>query len=112
MLSNELAEISQKEGNLRWSIQKYQMERQRTVWQMIVGTPEKSEVIGDTEFDGMKEAAVFPGDLPDDPQAALDGRMENKLKFVKFRPPLLKDGTFPHIRLDKAVEFLLGDRLQ
>ncbi len=78
----------------------------------IVGTPEKSEVIGDTEFDGLKEAAVFPGDLPDDPQAALDGRMENKLKFVKFRPPVLKDGTFPHIRLDKAVEFLLGDRLQ
>jgi uncharacterized protein len=78
----------------------------------IVGIPEKSEMIGNTEFDGVKEAAVFPGDLPDDPQAALDGRMESKLKFVKFRPPLLKDGTFPHIRLDKAVEFLLGDRLQ
>jgi uncharacterized protein len=78
----------------------------------IVGTPEKSEMIADTEFDGLKEAAVFPGDLPDDPQAALDGRMQDKLKFVKFRPPMLKDGTFPHIRLDKAVEFLLGDRLQ
>ncbi len=78
----------------------------------IVGTPDQGEVIGETVFDGMQEAAVFPGDLPDDPKAALDGRMENKLKFVKFRPPVLKDGTFPHIRLDKAVEFLLGDRLQ
>jgi uncharacterized protein len=78
----------------------------------IVGIPEKSEVIGETVFDGHKEAAIFPGDLPTDPQAALDGRMHGKLKFVKFRPPVLKDGTFPHIRLDKAVEFLLGDRLQ
>jgi uncharacterized protein len=78
----------------------------------IVGTPESDEIIGDIEFDGNKEAAVFPGDLPDDPNAALDGRMEGKLKFIRFRPPLLKDGTFPHIRLDKAVEFLLGDRLQ
>ena len=78
----------------------------------IVGTPENDEVIGDTSFDGAKEAAVFPGDLPTDPKAALDGRMEDKLKFVRFRPPLMKDGTLPHIRLDKAVEFLLGDRLQ
>ncbi len=78
----------------------------------IVGTPEHSELIASTTFDGTKEAAIFPGDLPKDPQAALDGSLEGKLKFVKFRPPLLKDGTFPHIRLDKAVEFLLGDRLQ
>jgi uncharacterized protein len=78
----------------------------------IVGIPQAGEVIGNLTFDGEKEAAVFPGDLPDDPQAALDGRLEGKLKFIKFRPPMLKDGTFPHIRLDKAVEFLLGDRLQ
>jgi uncharacterized protein len=78
----------------------------------IVGIPQTGEMIGDLSFDGLKEAAIFPGDLPDDAQAALDGRLEGKLKFVKFRPPLLKDGTFPHIRLDKAVEFLLGDRLQ
>ncbi len=78
----------------------------------IVGSPEEYEIIGDMTFDGAQEAAVFPGDLPQDPAAALDGRMEGKLKFVRFRPPILKDGTFPHIRLDKAVEFLLGDRLQ
>jgi uncharacterized protein len=76
----------------------------------IVGVPEQGEVIGDTQFDGVKEAAVFPGDLPADPKAALDGRMEGKLKFVRFRPPLVTENVFPHIRLDKAVEFLLGDR--
>ena len=78
----------------------------------IVGTPQNGEVIADIEFTGSKEAAVFPGDLPADPRAALDGRMEGKLKFVRFRPPPMKDSALPHIRLDKAVEFLLGDRLQ
>jgi uncharacterized protein len=78
----------------------------------IVGTPVAGEQISDTAFDGSKEAAIFPGDLPQDPLAALDGRLEGKLKFVRFRPPLLKDGTFPHVRLDRAVEFLLGDRLK
>jgi uncharacterized protein len=78
----------------------------------IVGVPENGERIADTIFDGTREAAIFPGDLPQDASAALDGRLEGKLKFVRFRPPLLKDGTFPHIRLDKAVEFLLGDRLK
>src|SRR5438552_3353382 len=33
----------------------------------IVGVPEKGETIGDDIFDGRSEAAVFPGDLPDDP---------------------------------------------
>jgi uncharacterized protein len=78
----------------------------------IVGTPEAHEVMGDTAFDGVKEAAVFPGDLPSDAEAALDGRLEGKLKFLRFRPPLLKDATFPHIRLDKTIEFLLGDRFR
>jgi uncharacterized protein len=78
----------------------------------IVGTPEPGETMGDTVFDGQKEAAVFPGDLPLDPAAALNGGLEGALKFLRFRPPALKDGQFPHIRLDKAVEFLLGDRLK
>jgi uncharacterized protein len=78
----------------------------------IVGVPETDEMMGETLFDGRKEAAVFPGDLPSDAAAALDGRLEGKLKFLRFRPPLLKDGTFPHIRLDKTVEFLLGDRFR
>jgi uncharacterized protein len=78
----------------------------------IVGTPQAGEQLGDLVFDGSKEAAIFPGDLPEDAKAALDGRMEGKLNFVRFRPPPLANGSFPHIRLDKAVEFLLGDRLK
>ena len=76
----------------------------------IVGTPLAGEAVGGTQFDGATEAAIFPGDLPKDAAKALDGALEGSLKFVRFRPPLPKDGTWPHIRLDRAMEFLLGDR--
>jgi predicted YcjX-like family ATPase len=76
----------------------------------IVGTPLPGESIGTSTFDGETEAAVFPGDLPDDARKALDGSLEGSLKFVRFRPPVPKDGGYPHIRLDRAMEFLLGDR--
>jgi uncharacterized protein len=78
----------------------------------IAGIPQKGENIGNQLFDGETEAAIFPGDLPDDPQAALQGGLQGKLKFVRFRPPVLKDKTFAHIRLDRAMEFLIGDKFQ
>ena len=76
----------------------------------IVGTPLAGESLGNTRFDGETEAAIFPGDLPAEARSALDGSLEGTLKFIRFRPPLPKDGAFPHIRLDRAIEFLLGDR--
>jgi uncharacterized protein len=76
----------------------------------IAGTPQKGEVMGKTTFDGEQEAAIFPGDLPDTAQAALNGTLQGRLKFLRFRPPPMKDGTFPHIRLDRTLDFLLGDR--
>jgi predicted YcjX-like family ATPase len=84
----------------------------------IVGTPEKDEQIGSVVFDGLTEAAVFPGDLPEDPAYALNGELQSKVRFVRFRPPRIKPASalgvgpsFPHIRLDRALEFLIGDRL-
>jgi predicted YcjX-like family ATPase len=77
----------------------------------IAGTPEKGEVLGDTTFDGETEAAIFPGDLPGDPARAIDGSLEGALKFLKFRPPVNEGKVFPHIRLDRAIDFLIGDRL-
>ncbi len=76
----------------------------------IAGIPQRGERIGNTMFDGESEAAIFPGDLPANSPDALDGTMLGKLKFVRFRPPPLKDDAFPHIRLDRSLEFLLGDR--
>ncbi len=78
----------------------------------IVGTPLAGEAVGETRFDGTAEAAIFPGDLPKEPARALEGALEGTLKFVRFRPPLPKDGAWPHIRLDRTMEFLLGDRFQ
>ncbi|MBI2718297.1 MAG: YcjX family protein [Rhizobiales bacterium] len=87
------------------------VKQRRDLLDCIAGVPEAGETIGATRFDGATEAAIFPGDLPEDPHAALDGRLEGRLKFVRFRPPLHQRQTFPHIRLDRAIEFLIGDRL-
>ncbi|MCB1377038.1 MAG: YcjX family protein [Alphaproteobacteria bacterium] len=77
----------------------------------VAGIPQQGESIGTTTFDGETEAAIFTGDLPADPAEALDGSLEGHLRFLRFRPPLAKDGRYPHIRLDRALEFLIGDRL-
>jgi len=80
---------------------------------VIIGIPEKGEEIGGEIFDGRTEAAIFPGDLPEDP-----GSLEGRLKFVRFRPPVIrpprpleKADSFPHVRLDAALQFLLGEDL-
>ena len=84
----------------------------------IVGTPELGERLGDQVFDGVAEAAVFPGRLPDDPAPLFEGEglalpeADNDLRFVKFRPPQWPRGAAPpQIRLDRALQFLIGDRL-
>jgi uncharacterized protein len=85
---------------------------------VIIGTPIAGETIAGKRFDGETETAVFPGDLPADPEAALAGGAdEHPIRFVRFRPPKLErtaEGvtlSLPHIRLDRALQFLLGDRL-
>ena len=73
--------------------------------------------------------AVFPGDLPANPDdlfapgaapfrglSAVGGTGVGDFRFVRFRPPPLQetpDGapSLPHIRLDRALQFLIGDRL-
>jgi hypothetical protein len=102
----------------------------------ILGVPAPGEHAGNSDrngfdgkmFDGKTEIAVFPGELPDDPDnlfapdvtpfrgliaAGADG---TDFRFVRFRPPPLEttgDGApaLPHIRLDRALQFLIGDRL-
>ena len=84
----------------------------------IIGVPEKGETIGGQTFDGVAEAAVFPGELPADPDAIFEGdaialpEADNDWRFVRFRPPLTQRGEpAPQIRLDRALQFLIGDRL-
>lgn len=84
---------------------------------VIIGTPLIGETIGHDTFDGETETAIFPGDLPQNPDAVLDDEAA-PIRFVRFRPPLLErtaEGatlSLPHIRLDRALQFLIGDRLE
>ena len=68
-----------------------------------------------------EEVAVFPGTLPADPneivRAAHDrqaGWLSDDYQFIRFAPPILTGRAGfgpPHLRLDRAAEFLIGDRL-
>jgi hypothetical protein len=92
----------------------------------ITGTPASGESAGSEIFDGNTEVATFPGDLPADPETLFNGEAFHGLssteagkadfRFLRFRPPPLeRDGgepALPHIRLDRALQFLIGDRLQ
>ncbi len=88
----------------------------------IVGTPIAGERIGFEAFDGMAEGAIFPGELPADPRLVFRGDAlatpddDAAFSFLKLRPPVAQLGRdseplpLPHIRLDRAMEFLFGDR--
>ncbi len=86
----------------------------------IIGTPLAGEHVGDVRFDGKTETALFPGDLPES-FAAITTRAASDaadIRALRFRPPriVLETGggmtpALPHIRLDRALQFLIGDRL-
>jgi predicted YcjX-like family ATPase len=84
----------------------------------IVGMPEAGEVVGKDRFDGQTEAAVFPGELPANPATVFDRAAPRwHVRAPRFRPPLLLPDaggrlpTLPHLRLDRALDFLMGDKL-
>jgi len=89
----------------------------RETLRAVAGVPEAGEQVGDDIFDGEAEAAIFPGELPETAEAIFQGAIEpGSLRFPRFRPPRLpvdaagRMAKMPHIRLDRALEFLLGDR--
>ena len=87
----------------------------------ITGMPLAGERLGERAFSGVEEFAIFPGDLPDDPTLALSPAWLNSgaapAHFVRFQPPRQSAPGFgqaaalPHIRLDRALNFLIGDKL-
>lgn len=70
-----------------------------------------------------KEAVLDPGELPADPAPVLaaarastgqagGGWLDGGFDVKRFAPPRLTKGEgLPHIRLDRALDFLLGDKL-
>lgn len=103
----------------------------------ILGTPLPGEDVNGERYDGSTEIAMFPGDLPESPDRLFDmvesntekldvasqelesvsERRDRDLQFVRFRPPRLDQTaegltlSLPHIRLDRALQFLIGDHL-
>ena len=91
---------------------------------VIVGVPMAGERINGETFDGEKKTAIFPGDLPENPddlfkalESHAEGDPPHLLNFVRFRPPHIEETggglklSVPHIRLDRALQYLIGDRL-
>jgi predicted YcjX-like family ATPase len=68
-----------------------------------------------------EEVALYPGNLPEDPAAILAPARQGgadwndaAYRLTRFAPPrlaLAPGEGLPHIRLDRAAEFLIGDRL-
>ena len=69
-----------------------------------------------------RQAAMYPGELPSDPATLLvparkgaPAWLDADYAVMQFAPPPLSlkpDQGPPHIRLDRAAEYLLGDRLR
>lgn len=78
------------------------------------------ECVRGTLMDG-RSAAFYPGELPEDPAALLSparsgaetwlGADFAAMSFAPARLSLKPGEGPPHIRLDKAAQFLIGDRL-
>jgi hypothetical protein len=105
-----------------------QVARGRDKLPSLLGTPVPGEIAGGEVFDGETEVATFPGDLPSDPEILFDNKAafrglastaaeSSDFRFLRFRPPRLErdsagEPALPHIRLDRALQFLIGDKLQ
>ncbi len=106
--------------------QEAKVRRGREELPCIIGVPAKGEVAAGEVFDGETPAAMFPGDLPADPNQVFGpmpgfrglttaAPQDTDFRFLRLRPPQLEqvDGSLmlPHIRLDRALQFLIGDRM-
>ena len=91
---------------------------------VIIGTPLEGETIGGETFDGKTETAIFPGDLPAKIDAIFEDSEAGRQAAGRRRSASCASGrrssnataegltlSLPHIRLDRALQFLIGDHL-
>ncbi len=82
---------------------------------------EALDCVRGTLLESGKEAAFYPGALPENPSALISAAqkgeaawLDQDYQIMKFAPAPLTlragDGP-PHIRLDRAAQFLIGDKL-
>ncbi len=92
-----------------------------TTEQTIPHSGQELDCVRGTLLDSGKQAAFYPGTLPEDPAHLLAPAREGAEKWLdqdyrimRFAPArlTLKPGEGPpHIRLDRAAQFLIGDKL-
>ncbi|TKA96371.1 YcjX family protein [Cereibacter changlensis] len=92
-----------------------------TVEETVTRHGETVEAVRGRLMESGRQAAMYPGELPDDPARLLSPAREGaerwldaEFALMRFGPAriALKPGEGPpHIRLDRAAEFLIGDRL-
>jgi predicted YcjX-like family ATPase len=81
----------------------------------LIGTPLAGEMLDGITYDGSTEIALFPGDLPERPDSLFEDGNPVALSFLRFTPPqrlernAAGDLVLPHIRLDRALDYLIGD---
>lgn len=94
--------------------------RDGTIYHCLRGIPERGEVVLGRTFDGKRQAVVYPGAIPTDPLDAFDPALApaGSYRFVRFRPPRItsretlgEPSLWPHLGLDDAVAYLIGDKL-
>ena len=84
----------------------------------IIGTPMQGETLDGVTYDGKTEIALFPGDLPENPESVLAPDSHVVLNFLRFVPPQKLERNaegapiLPHILFDRALDFLIGDWLK
>jgi uncharacterized protein len=93
-----------------------------TVEQTVTRGGREVEVVRGRLADSGEEVALYPGNLPENPGALLDPARRGaeawpdaRYRVSGFAPPRLNlapGDAPPHIRLDRAAEFLIGDRLR
>lgn len=92
-----------------------------TVEQTVTHEGAPLDLVRGTLLETGKAAAMHAGELPEDPAHLLTPAgqgatewLDADFNIMRFAPPVLTrepgDGL-PHIRLDKAAQFLIGDRL-
>lgn len=83
----------------------------------LIGTPMTGETLDEVRYDGQTEIALFPGDLPERPDSLFEDGNPVALNFLRFTPPrglsrnANGDVVLPHIRFDRALDYLIGDWL-
>lgn len=91
-----------------------------TVEQTVTRDGKAYDVVRGRDIDTGEEVALFPGNLPEDPADLLAPARQGAgdwtdaaYRVTRFAPPKVRGGEgLPHIRLDRAAEFLIGDRLR